>query len=146
LATYSDERELPYTAENMFDLVADIERYPEFLAGWLAANIRQRDGDVLYVHQVVGVGFLRLRFSSRAVLIRPERIDIASTDGPFERFEISWQFEPTSDFKCLVRFRLSYRLRSSLLNAVTAKFIEQSARTIVANFERRAGQVYGPPS
>ncbi len=146
MPVHSEKRVLPYTAEQMFDLVVGVERYPEFLAGWLAANIRQRDGDVLYVHQAVGVGFLRLRFSSRAVLIRPERIDIASTDGPFERFEISWQFEPTSDLKCLARFRLSYRLRSSLVEAMTAKFIKQSARTIVANFERRAGQVYGPPS
>ncbi|MFQ5995454.1 MAG: type II toxin-antitoxin system RatA family toxin [Acidiferrobacterales bacterium] len=143
LPTYSDQRKLPYSNENMFDLVADIERYPEFLAGWLAADIRQRDGDVLYVDQALGLGILRLRFSSRAVLRRPERIDIASTDGPFERFDINWQFEPISDLKCLLHFRLSYRLRSSLVEIVTARFLSESARAVVTSFERRAAQLYG---
>ncbi len=80
---------LHHEPEQLFDLAADVERYPNFLPWWVAACIRERDRDVYYTDQVVGFGIGRASFSSKTVLRRPERIDVTSTDRPFRHFNLS---------------------------------------------------------
>ena len=80
---------LPHKPEQLFDLAADVERYPKFLRWWVAARIRKRDRDVYYTDQVVGFGIVQSSFSSKPVLPRPERIDVASTDRPFRHLNLS---------------------------------------------------------
>jgi Polyketide cyclase / dehydrase and lipid transport len=80
--------------EQLFDLAADVERYPEFQRWWIAARIRKWEGDSYYTDQVLGFGPIRVRFGSKTVLHRPERIDVTSDEPPFRRFALSWIFEP----------------------------------------------------
>ena len=80
MSRHTEQRHLHYTPEQLFDLVADVERYPEFLPWLLAADIRRRDGDRVWVEMVIGTRFLQRRFTSRARLRRPRRIDITSHD------------------------------------------------------------------
>ena len=86
MSRHTERCNLPYAREQLFDLVADVERYPEFLPWLVAAHVGRRDGNTVWVDMEVGTTFLRKRFASRAILERPERIDIISRDTLFERY------------------------------------------------------------
>ena len=142
MRSYNEERELVYTPEQMFDLVGDVERYPEFLPGWLMVRIERRAGDTVHVEQRVGLGALNLRFSSRADLLRPERLDIVGTHGPFRTLVIQWRFATIPD-GCLTRFKIEFEMRSALLEKIASKLFDRMARGVVSSFERRAHELYG---
>ena len=145
MRNYREERELAYTSEQMFDLVADVERYPEFLPGWLMVRVERREGDTLHVEQRVGLGALNLSFSSRANLLRPQNLDIVGTNGAFRTLVIQWRFTPIPG-GCFTRFRVGFEMRSALLEKIASKLFNLMARSVVGNFERRARQLYGPAS
>ena len=85
---------LPYTREQLFDLVADIERYPEFLPWCVGARIRERRGNEIVADLLIGYKMVRERFTSRVVLSRPDRIDVSYSEGPFKYLNNHWLFEP----------------------------------------------------
>ena len=80
---------LPFSCEQAFDLAVDIEAYPSFLPGWISARIQRRESNVCWVEQVVGLGPIRLQFTSQAVFHRPERIEVTSTQAPFRQFSLT---------------------------------------------------------
>lgn len=125
------ERLLPYRAEQMFDLAADVERYPEFLPLWIYVRIRKREPGAHQTEQAVGLGPLRLRFESRALLLRPERIDVISEDPHFSEFRLSWIFEPRPGGRCLVRLAAAIELRSPLQRAAE-RALRAAAKDIIA--------------
>ena len=134
---------LPFSAEQMFDLAADIESYPEFLTGWTSAKILHRDADVLTVTQVVGAGPLCLAFESKAVLKRPRRIEVTSNDGPFRRYALTWEVAPISPASCTVRVSVDCELRSLILQRVLNRLLPGAVAGIVSAFGARAQAVYG---
>ena len=140
---YIQERNLPYSVERMFDLVADVERYPIFLPGWKSARIQISRDNELIVAQEVGLGGLRLRFSSHAVLSRPEHIAITATQGPFRQFMIQWKFMSTGPCACIAHLKLSYEMRSRMLQAALGALMGEMAQGVIVAFERRAHQLYG---
>src|SRR5580693_5288239 len=95
-------RLLPFTREQAFDLASDIERYPDFLHGWITARIVKRESNICHVDQVLGIGLIRVQFSSKAVLCRPKRIDVTSSDPPFRHFSLSWLLEAGASAGCRV--------------------------------------------
>lgn len=144
---YQTTRAVPYSAEQMFDLAADVERYPQFLRGWQAVRILDRNADTLAVQQIVGLGPLRWRFASRALLQRPERLRISSTERPFEQLEIEWAFAEQTDTMqpgsgCTVAFGAICALRSATVEALASDFLDASFGDIVSAFEQRARQLY----
>ena len=126
--------------EQLFDLAADVERYPEFLRWWVAARILRREGDIYYTDQVLGLGPLRVRFGSKTVLHRPERIDVTSDEPPFRRFSLSWLFEPQPCAGCRVSLVAELELRSGLLQRVMDRVLPVAIADIIAAFEARALQ------
>jgi coenzyme Q-binding protein COQ10 len=131
------------TDEQMFDLAADIERYPEFLPHWPRATIRSRAGDVLHVAQEIDLGLRRLSFDSRAVLQRPGHLHIDSTSGPFRRLSIDWHFTPGGQDGCMVMLRVEMEMRSLLLEALAGKLMEMLTKDILTRFHDRAVALYG---
>lgn len=127
----------------MFDLVADIERYHEFLPVWTHARITQRQGDYLTVMQGIDLGFTRLDFESRAELHRPERLQVRSSAGPFRDLLIDWRFTPVPDDGCVVRLAVSLEMRSSLLELASGRVLDLMTRDILRRFQARAEQLYG---
>ncbi len=138
-----EEHRLPWRAEMMFDLVADIERYHEFLPVWTHARITQRQGDFLTVMQGIDLGFTRLDFESRAELHRPERLQVRSSAGPFRDLLIDWRFTPVPDDGCVVRLAVSLEMRSSLLELASGRVLDLMTRDILRRFQARAEQLYG---
>jgi coenzyme Q-binding protein COQ10 len=135
-------RLLPFTREQAFDLAADIERYPDFLRGWMTARILKRESNVCYVDQVLGIGLIRVQFSSKALLRRPERIDVTSSDPPFRRFSLSWLIEAGPSAGCRVSIVADLELRSRILQQVVERVLPATVVDMMAAFEARAHDLY----
>ncbi|MGC1955461.1 MAG: type II toxin-antitoxin system RatA family toxin [Gammaproteobacteria bacterium] len=143
-ATYSDRRVMPYRAEQVFDLVADVERYPEFLPMWEEATIVERGRNFYHTDQVVRVGLLRTRFRSKTVLSRPRHIEVISCEGLFRRFSIGWHFAKIPGGKsCQVDCHLVWEVRSPLLHNILQLILVEAGQSIVTAFEQRADELYG---
>ena len=136
------ERLLPYTAEQLFDLAADVERYPEYLRWWIAARIRKREADVYYTDQVLGLGPIRVNFGSRTVLHRPTRIDVTSNESPFQQFKLSWNFEALAGARCRVSLTAEFKLRSFVLQRILDQALPTATADVIAAFETRAHSLY----
>jgi coenzyme Q-binding protein COQ10 len=135
-------RTLPYRPEQLFDIAADVESYPEFLPWWHSATVRQRNGDVYYTDQVVGFGPLTQSFSSKTVLRRPEEIEVTSIGGPFRTFQLIWRFASRSHDRCEVTLSGEIELRAPLLGRFLNRVTADGARSILSAFEIRARQLY----
>ena len=142
MRSQSVERRLPYSAESLFDLAADVERYPDFLRWWISARIRKREAEVYYTDQILGLGPVRVSFGSKTVLRRPERIDVTSDEPPFTRFRLSWTFEPLpGDSGCRVRLTAELDFSSHLFQRLVDHVLPATIEEIIVSFERRARQL-----
>jgi len=127
-----------FQPEPLFDLAADVERYPEFLQWWIAARILRRSANVYFTEQILGRGSIRLNFVSKTILYRPERIVVTSDEPSFRRFELAWFFEPVPDIGCRVSVEAGVALRASLLQRVVDRVLPAALADIVASFEAHA--------
>jgi coenzyme Q-binding protein COQ10 len=146
MTTCTERQRLKYTASLLFDLIVDVERYPEFMPWVVDSRVRRRDDHAMNVEMTVAAGPLRKRFSTMAVLDRPHRIDIISRDPMFERFEQHWILQPTAEGDTNIEYQVDFKFRSRVLQMLmTAAFASQAAATMSA-FKRRAHRLYGARS
>ncbi|GMG83545.1 type II toxin-antitoxin system RatA family toxin [Paralimibaculum aggregatum] len=149
MPTHGERRQMPHSADQMFDLIADIGKYPDFLPWCSGARIRSRktraDGaEVIEADLVISFKVYRERFTSRVVLKRSERvIDVAYLDGPFRYLDNHWTFEPEGPDACTVDFFVDFEFRSRTLQAVIGAVFNTAMQRIVSAFERRAEALYG---
>lgn len=147
MPSHSETRTLPYTADQMYDLVADVERYPEFLPWTAAARIRSRkeegDHEVMLADLVVSFKVFRERFGSR-VTLWPERmrIDTEYIEGPFKHLHSRWEFRGV-DGGSEVDFEVDFEFRNLILQKAAGLFFFEAMQRIVRAFEARAHQLYG---
>jgi coenzyme Q-binding protein COQ10 len=137
------ERLLAYSPEQLFDLAADVERYPEFLRWWIAVRIRKREGEAYYTDQILGFGPIRIRFDSRTALHRPRRIDVTSDRPPFREFKLAWTFEPRPGGCCRAGLAAELRFRSFLMQQIVGQILPTAIDDIITAFEARARLLYG---
>ena len=140
---HAETRRLPYAPELLYGLVADIERYPEFLPWCVGARIRERRGNEILGDLLIGYKMVRERFTSRVVLSRPDRIDVSYSEGPFKYLNNHWLFLPQSDGKCLIDFYVDFEFRSKMLQKIMEMFFNEAVRRMLSAFEARAHQLYG---
>ena len=126
-------------------LVADIERYPEFLPWCVGARIRERRPDLLVADLIIGFRMFRESFTSRVVLDRPRRIDVTYAEGPFRRLNNHWVFEPVPG-GCRIDFYVDFEFKSRLMQKLIEVLFSEAVRRMVGAFERRARDLYGAPS
>lgn len=147
MPTHSETRTLPYTADQMYDLVADVARYPEFLPWTAAARVRSRvpegDHEVMTADLVVSFKVFRERFGSRVTLWpHRKRIDTEYVEGPFRHMRSHWQFRDVPG-GCEVAFDVDFEFRNKVLQAAAGMFFYEAMQRIVRAFERRAADLYG---
>jgi len=131
------------TPAQLFDMVADVERYPDFLPWVIDAKVIGRQDRTMRVEMTVGTSFLRKRFKTVALLDRPHRIEISSHDAMFERFEQIWTFDPAAQGGTNVEYRVDFHFRSRVLQAlIGASFVERS-EMMVRGYMLRARRLYG---
>ena len=144
MPTHAERRHLSYSPGQMFDLVAAVERYPEFLPWCLAARIRHRAAGTFTADLVIGFKMVRERFTSRVKLDRPNlRIDVAYTDGPFHYLNNHWVFEPLANGHCRIDFYVDFEFRSPVLQKIIGMLFNEAVRRMVRAFEGRARKLYG---
>jgi coenzyme Q-binding protein COQ10 len=148
---FSNKRRVRHSAQEMFALVADVERYPEFVPMCQALKVRQRtsrpDGcEVIVADMTVAYKMVRESFTSRVTLDRPNlKILVEYLQGPFSRLENRWTFEARSDDACDVGFFIAYEFRSRMLAVLMGAMFDAAFQRFAAAFEKRADAVYGPP-
>ena len=134
---------LPHTAEQVFDLVADIERYPEFLDGCVGAEIHERGDETVTATLRLSRAGISHGFTTCNTMTRPERIELALVDGPFDSFSGQWMFRALGDSACKTSLRLHFELTSGLANMAAGKLFDKVARDLVDAVVRRANQKLG---
>ncbi|HTX04710.1 MAG TPA: type II toxin-antitoxin system RatA family toxin [Steroidobacteraceae bacterium] len=136
-------RSLPYASVALFDLAADLERYPQYLPGWISTRVYGREPEVCYAEQVIGFGPVSMQFRTTARMHRPEHIDITSDDSRFSHFHLLWRFEQDSGRASCVTLRVELELRSRFLQGWLERTGPGTAAKVLRVFEQRAGQLYG---
>jgi len=146
---FSTTHRVRHAAAEMFDLVADVERYPEFVPLCRALNVRQRieepEGvEILVADMTVAYKLVHESFKSRVTLDRPSlQILVEYLDGPFSHLENRWTFHPTGERACEVQFFISYEFRSRMLGMLMGSMFDLAFRRFAVAFERRADAIYG---
>jgi coenzyme Q-binding protein COQ10 len=149
---FSSKRRVRHTAPQMFDLVADVERYPEFVPLCHSLKIRQRtpqeDGtEIVVADMTVSFKLVRETFTSRVTLDRPNlKILVEYLRGPFRNLENRWTFEAKSETDCDVGFFLAYEFKSRMLAMLMGTMFDTAFARLSAAFEKRADMIYGKPS
>jgi coenzyme Q-binding protein COQ10 len=145
MPTHAEQRVLPYSQAQLFDLVADVERYPEFLPWCVGARIRKQLPDgTMEADLVIGFKMFRERFGS---IVKPDRanhrIDVSYVDGPFRYLNNHWKFIAEGENRTRVDFFVDFEFKSALLQKVIGVLFNEAVRRMVAAFETRARQLYG---
>lgn len=143
MPAHSEKRFLPHTPEHLFELVADIAKYPEFLPWCANANILSIDGDAVTADLVIGFKLFRERFTSEVILDRPNGIEVHYKDGPFKNLTNKWRFLPGDDGGCIVDFQVEFTFRSAMMEMLIGAVFTQAVHRMVASFETRADEIYG---
>ncbi|MCS6920375.1 MAG: type II toxin-antitoxin system RatA family toxin [Elioraea sp.] len=144
MPTHAQLKFLPYRPDQLFDLVADVGRYPEFLPWCVGARVRHRDESLLIADLIIGFKMFRERFTSHVTLDRPHAIHVRYLDGPFRYLNNHWRFEPR-DGGTMIDFYVDFEFRSRVLQAAIGVVFNEAVRLMVAAFERRAAKIYGAP-
>lgn len=149
MPVHTEQRKLPYTPQQLFSLVADIEKYPEFLPWCVGARIRERKGNMLVADMVIGFKMIREKFTSRVTLAPPGeqgpgRIDVAYVDGPMRHMQNRWVFIPNADGTTTIDFYVDFEFQSKLLQKLIGALFHEAVRRMVAAFDARAKTLYGP--
>lgn len=140
---HSETRHLPYTPEQLFDLVADVERYNEFLPWVVAVRIRSASDKEIIADLVVGFSAFKERFTSRVTLDKPHRIHVDYIEGPLKYLRNEWRFDTAPDGGTNLFFSVDFAFRSRIFQALAGEMFDRALRRMTDAFERRAAALYG---
>ena len=146
---FSTKRRVNHSAADMFDLVADVEKYPEFVPMCSAMRVRSRTepgegASVMVAAMTVAYKMIHQTFTSKVTLDKPNlKVLVEYLDGPFRRMQTRWAFHPTGEHACEVEFFIDYEFRSRTLAMMMGAVFDTVFRHMAAAFEKRADQVYG---
>jgi coenzyme Q-binding protein COQ10 len=143
MPTHAEQKFLPYAPDQLYALVSDIERYPEFLPWCVGARVRGRVGPVITADLIIGYKMFREKFTSRVTLTNNDRIDVAYSDGPFSYLNNHWIFRPV-DGGTMIDFYVDFEFRSKLLQTMMNPLFNEAVRRMIGAFEDRAALVCQP--
>lgn len=139
---HSETRQLPYTPEQMFDMVADVARYPEFLPWVSAIRVRLNSDTEMVADMIVGFKGLRETFTSKVGKLRPERIHVDYVDGPLKFLHNDWSFRPDGQGGCLVDFTVDFAFKNRVFEMLAGQVFDRALRKMIGAFEARAAALY----
>jgi coenzyme Q-binding protein COQ10 len=143
---HTEIRQLPHSAAQMFALVADVQRYPEFLPWVVAMRVRSECATETIADMIVGFKGLRESFSSRVIKEADSRIIVDYLDGPMRHLHNEWRFTPSETGGCRVDFMVDFAFRNSLFERMAGQMFDRALRKMIAAFETRAVALYGAGS
>lgn len=151
MPTHAEKRVLPYSQQQMFDLVAQVEKYPEFLPWCLKVRITHQEEDkktnqtIFFADLVIGYKLVKERFKSKVTTRASEHIHVEYIEGPMKYLSNHWNFTPDKDNKdhCLVDFYVDFQFKNLFFQNLMEVFFDKAVRKMVSAFENRAKDLYG---
>jgi coenzyme Q-binding protein COQ10 len=143
MPSHSESRIVPYSAEQLFDLVMDIEKYPEFLPWCLGARINSKSKNKVEADVIVGYKMFREKFSSRVRFTRPKEIEVEYLQGPMRHLHNKWAFKDLKENQCRVDFYVDFSLKTKLFESLVDQFFHKALMKMINAFELRAMEIYG---
>ena len=150
MPTHAEKRVLPHSSEQLFNLVADVEKYPEFLPWCLSVRIRSQETPEPYngsssmvADMIIGFKIFRERFTSHVNCQYPDRIDVTYSDGPFRYLNNHWVFKPIGEISCEIDFFVDFEFKSIILQKAIGLVFNEAVQKMVNAFETRANSLYG---
>lgn len=137
-----ETRRLPYSAEQMFDLVADVRRYAEFLPWVIATRVRSNTETEMVADMVVGFKAIRETFTSRVTKDRPREIAVHYVDGPLSDLDNVWTFRAIDENSCEIDFCVDFEFKNKVFQALAGQYFDRAFRRMVEAFEARAHALY----
>ncbi len=150
MPTHNDSQTSPYTPLQLYELVADVDRYPEFLPWCRAARVLEREGNTMLAELMISFNHLSERYTSRVILHPPGEnglasIDVTMTKGPFEHLINRWRFMPLPSGGTQIDFYLDFKFRSRILEKLIGSVFTKASEKMVSAFKQRADALYGKP-
>ncbi len=146
LYQHIEQKRLPYTQQEMFDLVSAVDEYKDFAPWCLASRINRWEGEtIFYADLVIGYHMFRERFSSKVVLENPERLTIEYQNGPLKHLTNEWRFTDNGDGSCTIDFTVAFEFKNVFLQSLSKRFFNEVVKRMVSSFESRAAHLYAPP-
>ncbi len=143
MPTHAEKRTLPYSAEQLFTLVADVEKYPEFLPWCVASRITKREGAVIFADLVIGYKMAREKFGSRVTLSEPSHVHVEYLSGPMKYLSNHWRFIPEPNGATTIDFYVDFEFKSKIFQSLISMFFNEVVKKMVGAFEDRADALYG---
>lgn len=146
MLSHVEQKILPYSPEQMFDLVAGVNQYKEFAPWCVASRINKWEGDnILYADLIVGYKVFREKFSSKVILDPKNEITIEYQEGPLKNLTNHWQFSETPEGYCLIDFSVEFEFKNIALQQLANLFFNEVVKRMISAFEKRAHDIYGDP-
>ena len=143
---HSETRALPYSPEQMFDLVSDVASYPEFLPWISAMRVRSSSETEMVADMIVGFKGLRETFTSRVRKVRPLSVHVDYVDGPLKHLSNDWHFRSDGAGGVLVDFTVDFAFKNRLFEMLAGQMFDRALRKMIGAFETRAAVLYAPKS
>ena len=142
MPAHTETRIVPYTSEQLFDLVMDIEKYPEFLPWCIDAKINKVSKNNLDADITIGYKFFRENFSSRVHFVKNKEIDIEYIKGPMQHLHNKWKFKDLKNGECEVEFFVDFSFKTRFFESVIEQFFDRVLVKMINSFEERASDLY----
>jgi coenzyme Q-binding protein COQ10 len=142
MPTHAERRKVPYTAEQMYDLVVDVEKYPDFLPWCLECKITSGDGHVFFADLTIGYKMIRENFTSKVTALRPDHIHVEYVKGPMSYLSNHWCFIEQEDGTCIIDFFVDFEFKNPLMRKLMGLFFHEAVKRMARAFEVRAEKHY----
>ena len=142
MPTHAERRNLAHSKEHMFNLVSDVDKYPEFLPWCVGVRVKEKTSSRINADMMIGYKMFREKFSCKVDLSFPNRIDVIYEDGPFKYLNNHWIFIREEDGSCTVDFFVDFEFNSIILQKVIGVVFNEAVKIMVHAFEKRADSVY----
>lgn len=147
MLSHVEQKQLPYTAQQMFELVADVGKYKEFAPWCMGSRVTKRESeDVFLADLIVGYKIFREKFSSRVILSRHNKITIEYLKGPLKNLKNTWVFTDAENGSCVIDFSVEFEFKNQALQGLANMFFNEVVKRMVGAFEARAKKIYGNKS
>lgn len=138
MPTHAENKIFNYPKEQLFKIVADVEKYPEFLPWCLASRITKREENIIYADLVIGYKMVREKFTSKVTFDEPNLIHVEYLKGPMKHLSNHWKFNDLENGKCEVDFFVDFEFKNQLLQSLMEKFFNEAVKRMIDAFEKRA--------
>ncbi len=140
---HNEKRTLPYSQAQLFDVVADVAKYPEFLPWCQGARIWKREENIVYADLIIGFKMFREQFTSKVTLNAPDAISVDYIKGPLKHLTNEWRFIDNQDGSCTIDFMVDFEFKNSLFERLVGGLFTEAVHHMIQAFEKRADALYG---